>query len=35
MLDMRVGDQVTLNILRDGEEKTLTLTVAEGDLEAY
>ena len=31
MLDMRVGDQVTLNILRDGEEKALTLTIAEGD----
>ena len=35
MLDMRVGDVVTLNILRGGEEKTISITITEECLMAY
>ena len=32
MLDVRVGDVVTFNILRDGEEKSVSITITEGCL---
>ena len=35
MLDVRVGDVVTLQILRAGEEKTASITITEGCLTAY
>lgn len=35
MLDVRVGDVVSLEILRDGEEKTVHITVTEDCLTAY
>ena len=35
MLDMRVGDVVTLKILRGGEEMTVSITISEGCLTAY
>ena len=35
MLDVRVGDVVTLKILRAGEEKTVSITITEGCLTAY
>jgi len=33
--DVRVGDVVILNILRSGEEKTVSITITEGCLTAY
>jgi len=35
MLDVRVGDVVTLKILRTGEEKTVSITITEDCLTAY
>ena len=35
MLDVRVGDVVTLKILRADEEKTVSITITEGCLTAY
>ena len=35
MLDVRVGDVVTLHILRAGEEKTVSITITEDCLTAY
>lgn len=35
MLDVRAGDVITLNILRGGEEKTVSMTVTEDCLTAY
>lgn len=35
MLDVRVGDVVTLGILRGGEEMSITITVTEECLTAY
>lgn len=35
MLDVRVGDVVILNILRGGEEKTVSITITEDCLTAY
>ena len=35
MLDVRVGDVVTFNILRDGEEKSVSITITEGCLTEY
>jgi len=35
MLDVRVGDIVTFNILRDGEEKSVSLTITEKCLTEY
>lgn len=35
MLDVRVGDEVTLCILRGGEEKTVSITITKGCLTAY
>ena len=35
MLDVRVGDIVTFNILRDGEEKSVSLTITENCLTEY
>ena len=35
MLDVRVGDIVTFNILRDGEEKSVSITITEGCLTEY
>ena len=35
MLDVRVGDVVTLNILRGGEEKIVSITITEDCLTAY
>ena len=35
MLDMRPGDVVTLNVLRDGEEISLDITITEECLTAY
>ena len=35
MLDVRVGDVVILNILRGGEEKTVSITISEGCLTEY
>ena len=35
MLDVRVGDVVTFQILRAGEEKTASITITEGCLTAY
>jgi len=35
MLDVRVGDVVTLQILRAGEEKTVNITITENCLTAY
>ena len=35
MLDVRAGDTVTLNILRGGEEKTVSITVTEDCLTEY
>ena len=35
MLDVRVGDVVTLKILRAGEQKTVSITITEGCLTAY
>ena len=35
MLDVRVGDVVILNILRSGEEKTVSITITEECLTAY
>ena len=35
MLDVRVGDVVTLKILRGGEEMTVSITITEGCLTAY
>ena len=35
MLDVRVGDEVTLCILRSGEEKTVSITITKGCLTAY
>ena len=35
MLDVRVGDVVTLHILREGEEKTVSITITEGCLTEY
>ena len=34
-LDVRAGDTVTLNILRGGEEKTVSITVTEDCLTEY
>ena len=33
--DMRVGDVVTFNIIRDGEEKSFAVTVDESYLRAF
>ena len=35
MLDVRVGDVVTFNILRGGEEKSVSITITEGCLTEY
>ena len=35
MLDMRVGDTLTLNIIRNGEEKTVSFTITEDCLAEY
>lgn len=35
MVDVRVGDIVTFNILRDGEEKSVSLTITENCLTEY
>ena len=35
MLDMRVGDVITVNILRDGEAMSVTITVTQESLESY
>ena len=35
MLDVRVGDVVTMKILRGGEEMTVSITITEGCLTAY
>ena len=35
MLDVRVGDIVTFNILRDGEEKSVSITITEKCLTEY
>ena len=35
MLDVRVGDIVTLNILRNGEEMSVSIAITEGCLTAY
>ena len=35
MLDVRVGDVVTLKILRAGEEKTVSITITEDCLMEY
>ena len=35
MVDVRVGDVVTFNILRDGEEKSVSLTITENSLTEY
>ena len=35
MLDVRVGDVVTLTVLRGGEEKNVSLTITEDCLTAY
>ena len=35
MLDVRVGDLVTLKILRADEEKTVSITITEGCLTEY
>ena len=35
MLDARVGDVVTFTLLREGEEKTVSITVTEECLTAY
>lgn len=35
MLDVRVGDNVTIQILRDGEEQTVSATITEDCLTAY
>ena len=35
MLDVRVGDIVTFNILRDGEEKSVSITITENCLTEY
>ena len=35
MLDVRVGDVVTFNILRDGEEKSVSITITEKCLTEY
>ena len=35
MLDVRVGDCITLNILRDGEEKTVSVTITQECLTEY
>ena len=35
MLDVRVGDIVTFNVLRDGEEKSVSITITENCLTEY
>ena len=35
MLDVRVGDVVTINILRGGEKKTVSITITEECLTEY
>ncbi len=35
MIDARVGDVITFNILRDGEEQTVSITITEDCLTAY
>ena len=35
MVDVRVGDIVTFNILRDGEEKSVSITITENCLTEY
>ena len=35
MLDLRVGDKITINLIRDGKEKTVDITITEECLTAY